>query len=140
MTTLTVLAFKPGPEPRMSEHRLLALAEQAAAQTGDRSPWLIQHVETTRFEAVRISSGGDLVFAWNWSYLIAERGRFTAGGASIPPGAHAPSGSVLTIVVDARTGQHSDFGLSNRYPRLTKVGPVTTDLRRSRRRAGSASA
>jgi hypothetical protein len=85
-------------------------------------------VESTRFDAVRISSG-DLVFAWNWAYLIAERGHFTATGASYPPGAKPPTGSVLTLVVDARTGRATDSGIGSRYPQLARLGPVTTDAR-----------
>lgn len=125
---LKVLAFRPGPRPSLSEQRILALAERAASNSGDPRPTLIQHAAGTRFSAVRISSG-DLVFEWDWSYLIAIRGHFTATGASIPPGAKPPTGSVITLVVDARTGLVTDFGISNRYPPLAKLGPVTTDLR-----------
>jgi hypothetical protein len=123
---LTVLAFEPGPEPRLGRHTILALALKAAAADGDPSPRLIQHAEGTRFEAVLISSG-DLVFAWNWSVLIAVRGHFIAKGAPIPPGAKPPTGTVLTLVVDAATGQVADFGIGNRYPPLAKLGPVTSD-------------
>ena len=122
---LTVLAFRPGPEPQLDTSRLVSVASQAAARDGDSSPSLIQYVETTRFDAVRVSSG-DLVFAWNWSYLIAERGNFTANGASGPPGAPAPTGSVITLVVDATTGQVTDGGIGNRYPPLATLGRVTT--------------
>jgi hypothetical protein len=125
---LKVLAFRPGPRPTLSEQRILALADQAASGSGDPRPTLIQHAEGTRFEAVRISSG-DLIFEWTWSYLIAMRGHFTATGASVPPGAKVPTGSVLTLVVDARTGQVTDSGFDNRYPHLAKLGPVTTDSR-----------
>jgi hypothetical protein len=125
---LTVLAFRPGAEPQLSEKTILTLARRAAANAGDRTPTLIQHVESTRFEAVRISSD-DLVFEWNWSYLIAVRGHFVANDVSIPPGAKAPTGSVMTLVVDAATGQGTDFGLSKRYPPLAELGRVTTDFR-----------
>ena len=81
----------------------------------------------TRFEAVLVSSG-DLVFEYNWSYLIAVRGHFIAYDASYL-GAKPPTGSVITLVVDARTGQVTDAGIGNRYPPLAKLGPVTTDLR-----------
>ena len=125
---LTVLAFKPGPQPHLSGSRILKLAEQAAARSGDPSPSLIQHVEATRFDAVRISSG-DLVFEWNWAYLIAERGHFTCSACSGPSRAKAPTGSVITLVVDAKSGQGTDGGIGNRYPPLAKLGRVTTDLR-----------
>ncbi len=125
---LTVQAFGPGAEPRLSEQRILTLALQAAASNGDPHPSLIEHAEGTRFEAVLVSSG-DLVFEWNWSILIAVRGRFTATDISIPPGARVPTGTVLTLVINARTGQGTDFGLGGRSPPLDRLGPVTTDVR-----------
>jgi hypothetical protein len=128
---LKVLAYRPGPGPVLSERRILGMAERAAGGAGDRKPTLIQHAAGTRFDAVRISSG-DLVFEWNWSYLIAIRGHFTAFDASYPPGSKPPTGTVLTLVVDARTGRVSDGGLGNRYPPLAELGPVTTDLRSGR--------
>ena len=125
---LTVLAFRPAPKPHLSRNRILALARRAATDAGDATPTLIQHVEATRFDAVRVSSG-DLVYAWNWSYLIAERGHFVFTNASGPPGAPPPKGTVLTLVVDAATGNITDDGLDNHYPPLAELGPVTTDLR-----------
>jgi hypothetical protein len=124
---LMVLAYSPGPRPTLSEQRILTLAEQAASRSGDRGPTLIQHAAGTRFEAVLISSG-DLVFEYDWSYLIAIRGDFKGVDASIPPGAKPPTGTVITLVVDARTGQVTDGGIGNRYPPLAELGPVTTDL------------
>lgn len=119
--------MKPGPEPRLGEDKILALATQAATGAGDPSPSLIQHAEGTHFDAVLISSG-DLVFEWNWSVLIALRGHFTANGAPIPAGAKAPTGTVLTLVVNAATGEVTDFGIGDIYPPLVQLGPVTTDL------------
>jgi hypothetical protein len=116
------------PEPQLREKRILRLALSAAKRCGDLRPSLIQHAAGTHFQAVRIGQG-DLVFEWNWSYLIAIRGHFTAT-VPIPPGAKPPTGTVITMVVDARTGQVTDFGLSNRYPPLARLGKVTTDLRR----------
>lgn len=124
---LTVLTFRPGPRPTLSEARILTLAERSARGDGDPNPTLIQHAAGTRFEAVRISSG-DLVFEWNWSYLVAIRGHFTADGAPIAAGAKPPTGTVITLVLDARTGHVTDFGISDRYPTLAQLGPVTTDL------------
>jgi hypothetical protein len=125
---LKVLAYRPGPRPSLNEQRILALAEQAASGSGDPKPTLIQHAAGTHFDAVRICCG-DLVFEWNWSYLIAVRGHFTEFGAPIPPGAKPPTGTVITLVVDARTGQVTDDGVSNRYPPLAELAPVTTDRR-----------
>ena len=124
-----VLPYVPGPRPIVEAPRILSLAEQAARGEGDPRPNLIQHAAGSRFDAVRISSG-DLVFDWSWSYLIAVHGHFVALGAPIPPGARPPRGTVITLVLDARTGRVTDAGLSNRYPPLAELGPVSTDLRR----------
>jgi hypothetical protein len=126
---ITVHRAPRRPKPRLHEKRLLRIAEYAAARAGDPHPRLIQHAAGTRYDAVRISSG-DLVFEWNWSYLIAERGHFICQACSVPPGARPPTGSVLTLVVDAANGQVTDSGLSKRYPPLRRLGHVTTDLRR----------
>jgi hypothetical protein len=122
---ITVHRAPVRPNPRLSEKRLVQIAERAAANAGDPDPTLIQHAAGPRFEAVRISSG-DLVFEWNWSYLIAERGHFEFSGVGPPPG-RTVTGTVLTLVVDAATGRVTDTGLSNRYPHLSRLGPVTTD-------------
>lgn len=125
-------ASKHRPRPSLSERKILALAEAAAARDGDSRPTLIRHAAGTHFQAVRISEG-DRVFEWNWSYLIAIRGHFIAIDASYPPGGKPPRGTVLTLVVDARTGRVTDGGLGYSYPRLARLGPVTTDLRRPAR-------
>jgi len=55
------------------------------------------------------------------------RGHFVATKASRPPGAAAPTGSYLSIVVDARTFQMLDYGLSPSPPPVSpaSLGPVT---------------
>ena len=121
----------------MGARRILSLAEQAARGEGDPRPNLVQHAAGSRFDAVRISSG-DLVFDWSWSYLIAVRGHFVALDTPIPPDTRPPRGTVITLVLDARTGQVTDAGLSNRYPRLAELGPVSTDLRRAHARGPAA--
>ena len=126
-TSVTVLAFRGGPMPQLSEARILTLAQTAAARGGDPNPTLIQHGEGTRFDANLVDSG-DLVFDWRWSYLIAEKGHFVFTDASGPAGAQPLRGSVITLVVDASTGQVTDSGISDRYPRLAMLGSVITDL------------
>lgn len=124
---ITVSRAPRRPMPQLSEQRLLRIAEDAAARASDPHPSLIQHAAGTRFDAVRISSG-DLVPKWDWSYLIAERGHFSYTGVGLSNA--TITGSVLTLVVDAANGQVTDSGLSKRYPRLRRLGHVTTDLRR----------
>lgn len=50
----------------------------------------------------------------------------------IPPGIQAPpprtfTYTTMTLVVDASTGQVTDYGLTNDNPNLAALGPVTTD-------------
>ncbi len=113
-------------EPTLSESRLLAIAQGAAAEGGDANPSLIQHAAGRRFEA-NLIAGGDEVFEWNWSYLIAIRGHFSFSDAPRPAGAPPPSGSVITLVLDAASGEVADTGVSNTYPDLARLGPVRTD-------------
>lgn len=126
--SFTVLAFRTGTKAHLSEARIRKIAERAATDSGDPNPTLIQHSEGTRFAANLVASG-DLVFGWAWSYLIAVRGHFVLNGATGPPGAPPPRDTVITLVVNASTGQATDSGVSDRYPDLAKLGPVITDLR-----------
>jgi len=126
---LTIGPARAQPEPQLSEKRILRIAITASKHAQDPHPSLIQHAAGTHFKAVLIGQG-DIVFEWNWSYLIATRGHFIYSNISAP-GSPAPiHGTVITLVVDARTGQITDAGLSNRYPLLPRLGKVTTDLRR----------
>jgi hypothetical protein len=55
------------------------------------------------------------------------RGHFTAGNATRPPGAKAPTGGYLSLVIDAKTFQGLDFGISPKPPPVppASLGPVT---------------
>ncbi len=104
----------------------------------DPTPILVQHSEGTRRKANLIAAD-DLIGGKEgeaWSYLIAERGhfvdRYSSYGVREPRSGYAPSGSVLELIVNARTGEISDLGLGNRYPDLARLGPVRTDVRRSK--------
>jgi hypothetical protein len=115
--------------PTLSEHEILVIALGAARSAGDPAPTLIQHSEGTRVAANHVDSG-DIVPGSDWSYLIAERGRFVLNDVSVPAGASAPRGSVLTLIVSAHSHEVTDFGVSDRYPDMARLGPVTTDLHR----------
>jgi hypothetical protein len=124
----TIGSAPPQPKPRLSEERLLHLAISAARHDGDPRLRLIQYASGTHFEAVLVGQG-DLVFEWNWSYLIAVRGHFSDSNVGPAGSSSTVRGKVITLVVDAATGQVTDYGLSNRYPALRRLGRVTTDLR-----------
>ncbi|HVZ33067.1 MAG TPA: hypothetical protein VG963_11610 [Polyangiaceae bacterium] len=52
----------------------------------------------------------------------------TALGASAPPGASVPQGSVLSITLDAATYDTTDWGVSNVEPDLSRVASARVDL------------
>lgn len=119
------------PHARLSptERRILKIALRAAAGAGDPRPTLIQYAVGTHAKANRISSG-DTGGGKQRSYLIAERGRFAFN--DVGPDNQTIRGSVITLVLNAKTMHTTDFGLQNNYPKLAALGPVTT-LRRTRR-------
>ena len=54
------------------------------------------------------------------------RGHFIGRMASVPPGAHLPTGTYISIVVNASTFMIMDWGLSPNAPPVTpaSLGPV----------------
>jgi AcrR family transcriptional regulator len=123
------------PVPASAIAQLTVLASRAAQANGDGSPQWMTVVRTTRAKALTSATPGDLVPGADGVrvYLVTMRGHFTAYGSSVPPGAALPTGEYLSIVVDARTFQVLDFGLSPTPPRIppASLGPVTylTELR-----------
>ena len=109
--------------------RLTAMAHRAATINGDPAPAWITAVLTTRAKALTSATPGDHVpgSAHVKVYLITMRGHFTAGEASVPPGAKAPAGRYLSLVIDAKTFQGLDFGIGPKPPPVSpaSLGPVT---------------
>lgn len=53
-------------------------------------------------------------------YVLVLRGHFTCTGCSRPPGAPPPTGTIAAVVLDRRTLDQVEFGLSDRLD----VGPL----------------
>jgi hypothetical protein len=108
--------------------RLAAMAERAATINGDASPVWVTAVLTTRAKALTSATPGDLSPGADGvpAYLVTMYGRFTAYAASRPPGAKAPAGRYLSLIVDARTLREMDFGISENAPPVApaSLGPV----------------
>jgi hypothetical protein len=49
-------------------------------------------------------------------YLVTVKGHFVARAASMPPGAHAPTGTYMSMVINAQTFAGLDFGLGPKPP------------------------
>ena len=122
----------PGPGaryPAAAISRLTAIAHRAASINGDPAPAWISAVMTTRAKALTAATPGDYVpgSAHVKVFLIIMRGHFTAGEVSVPPGAKAPAGRYLSLVIDAGTFQGLDFGIGPKPPPVppASLGPVT---------------
>lgn len=112
--------------PPLTESQISQSAREFAASMGDTSPTSIEHVEGPRQSTV-FALSGDEVSTNPDVYAIVMRGNFVAHNVPLPWGVGAPNGSVLTLVIDATTGQLTDFGLENQAPDLASLGPVTVD-------------
>jgi len=115
--------------PHSAIARLTAIARRAAAVNGDSHPEWITAVLTTRAKALTSATPGDYVpgSARVRVFLITMRGHFTAIGGPGPPGAKAPAGRYVSLVISARTFQGLDFGISPGPPPVPpgSLGPVT---------------
>jgi hypothetical protein len=84
------------PVPASVIGRLTAIAHRAATINGDPAPAWITAVMTTHAKALTSATPGDYVpgSAHVKVFLITMRGHFTAGEASVPPGAkRRPAGT-----------------------------------------------
>jgi len=117
------------PVPASAIPRLTAIASRAATGDGDAAPLQMTAVLTTHAKALTSATPGDIVPGADGVpvYLVTMRGHFTATAASRPPGAAAPVGRYLSIVVDAGTFQVLDSGLSPGPPPVSpaSLGPET---------------
>jgi hypothetical protein len=115
--------------PHSAIARLTVIARGAAAASGDSHPAWITAVLTTRAKALTSATPGDEVpgSARVRVFLITMRGHFTATDEPRPPGAKAPAGQYVSLVISARTFQGLDFGISPRPPPVppASLGPVT---------------
>lgn len=116
-------AGQPGPDQR--DQGMGYIARQAAARNGEPNPHGIEWVRTTRGDAVRRSSGAEMATDTDTPvFLVQVAGSFSAVLAHRPPGEPAPVGSYITLVVDARSHQVLDFGLTDEHLDLARIGPV----------------
>jgi hypothetical protein len=120
----------PGrPVPTSALRALTVMAGRVAKGNGDRAPAWVSVVVTTHKKALTSATPGDTEPFGQQTivYLITMKGHFVAADASGPPGAHAPTGTYLSIVINARTFEATDFGLSHKPPPVAPAsfGPVT---------------
>jgi hypothetical protein len=104
---------------------LRTMALQASSANGVPSPKTIEAVASPDHQAAEKIVSGAIVNDHVAVYVVeVTGGTFTDNTASTPPGVPAPSGSVLTLTVDAQSFRVTDFGLTDTAPDLTQIGPV----------------
>lgn len=121
----------PAPRRRhagagLTAAQLRGMAEHMARLCGDRHPYAIRAVRTTRGAAGRVIWPGAGVRPDRTPvYAITMRGRFAASGGLGP---HPPTGTVITMVIGAAgrlRGDELDFNLTRRpEPDLARLGRV----------------
>jgi hypothetical protein len=105
--------------------KLRTMALQASSANGVSSPKTIEAVASPDHQAAEKVVSGDIVNDHVAVYVVeVTGGTFTNNTASTPPGVPAPSGSVLTLTVNAQSFSVTDFGLTDTAPDLTQIGPV----------------
>ena len=115
------------PIPAEVIEGLTEAAARLAAESQEMSPAQAAAVATTRADALRLLfgrsevPGSEQVFA----YVMTMTGRFT--GHHSPPGVERPEGSVLTVILDARTLRKLALNISDQDNRalLPRLGPVS---------------
>jgi hypothetical protein len=115
--------------PKSAVSRLIKIAKRAARLNGDRHPLWATAVLTTHEKALLSATPGDTVSNRRHVavYLVTIRGRFVCNLCSRPSGAKAPRGRYISIVLDAKTFNGMDDGLSPKRPPVApaSLGPVT---------------
>jgi hypothetical protein len=105
--------------------KLRTMALQASSSNGVSTPKTIEGVASPDHQAAEKVVSGDIVNDHVAVYVVeVTGGTFTDNAASTPPGVPPPSGSVLTLTVDAQSFRVTDFSLTDTAPDLTKIGPV----------------
>ncbi|HUB37918.1 MAG TPA: hypothetical protein VMA72_03600 [Streptosporangiaceae bacterium] len=120
----------PGrPVPATAVRTLTAIAARVAKATGDKAPVWESAVVTTHKKALTSATAGDTepVGQETIVYLVTMKGHFVAEDFSGPAGSRAPTGTYLSIVINARTFESLDLGLSAKPPPVPpgSFGPVT---------------
>jgi hypothetical protein len=105
--------------------------DEFSAENKEPSPTHVQYVVSHEAAAMPVMSGGDRLGDTKADramdvpvVAMAGSGKFIGVGASVPSGAKAPTGTVLVLTVTADKGQLTDWGISNVYPPMSKLGRV----------------
>lgn len=100
-------------------------ANTIASADGEYAPTHIQVALTTRRVAAQVDSGG-WVNTNQPVFFVVLHGNFTDYSASVPFGSPQPTGTVLTLTIDAVTNQLTRLSIRNVTPNLSRLRIVKT--------------
>jgi hypothetical protein len=98
----------------------------AVAEPGQPVP--ASAVVTTHAKALTSATPGDTTPGGKAIvYLVTIKGHFVCSLCSVPSGGHAPTGTYLSLVIDARSFEGTDSGIGPKPPPVPAAhfGPVT---------------
>jgi hypothetical protein len=111
------------PPPSAAELQKLGRAAlHAATLDGDPHPSAGFVVPTTRRIADQVTAGEGSAVPNTPAYFVLLQGHFALGDVSVPEGAKAPTGTVLTLIFDRRAIRNLGLGVGTRVPELYAMG------------------
>ncbi len=116
------------PVPAPAIRRLTAIADRAVTLNGAHPVSWATAVVTTHAKALTSATPRDTTGRADITvYLVTIKGNFICNLCTGPAGSHAPTGTYLSLVIDARTFEGTDTGLSPKPPPVSpaSLGPVT---------------
>jgi hypothetical protein len=124
LTTSNVYTPPSGPELTTEQVREIAVSQ--ALVNGESNPTDVTAVNGTLQEALRamdpsMGSPGDEAEMNSSAKLVVMHGHFTLAAAQVPHGHTAPTGSVMTLIVDAHTGFIEGRSIGEEVPSETQL-------------------
>jgi hypothetical protein len=112
----------------MSDAELAALARKTAGDNGEDAPEAVA-LRTTSRAALAVTDPAVTTADDDVPVdLVVMEGDFVARYAKLMQGAPLPTGTVLTMTVDPRTGDMLGYSVGRRVPNLSTLGrPVALD-------------
>lgn len=112
----------------LSRSQLTQTALAEAAAMGDAQPTSVVSVPTTR-ERANLLASGELAGRDSPAFLIVVQGSFRVPDVLAPAGSSGSAqGDVLTLVVDASTGEITDVGVQDDLPDVSALGIVSQEV------------
>jgi hypothetical protein len=108
----------------LSPSDLRAIARRAAHLNGEPHPRHIAWVKSTLDKAEEFMSGDIGDFGSDEVFVVQAQGSFVAEAAPRPQGASAPTGTTLTLIADATTGEVRGSALLHSALYLSALGHV----------------